>query len=114
LQKNLWREWEEKRGKMLNSCRVRITGRKDCKNYQVRKPVYKKKVATKEQNVARQEKLSEVTVKYNPYDKLFSSVGYLCPICGKKIWLGYSDGRRNMVCATYGEEYILDIKRTYN
>jgi len=96
------------------SCRIGIADRKRRKNHCVRKPVYKKKVATKKQNEAQREKLPKVTVEYNPYDKLFSLVEYFCPICRQKLWLGYSTGRRNMVCSTYGEEYILDIKRIYD
>ena len=99
---------------MLNGCRVRITGRK---NYHVRKPVYKKKVAVKKQSVAQQKKMPEVTVKYNPYDydneELFSLVGYLCPHCKEKLWLEYYDGRRNTICPICKKEFILNIERKY-
>lgn len=69
---------------------------------------------TPQKRLPQQEKLSKVVVEYDPYDEPFSLVEYFCPLCGQKLWLGYSTGRRNMVCFTYGEEYILNIKRMYD
>ncbi len=70
---------------------------------------YPKKVFSSDSNLL--EKLPEVKVKYNAYNKIFSEISYTCPFCYQKLWLKYPDGRRNIFCDFCKKIFILEIRR---